>query len=368
MTDNVGYKLSLTYRILMKVERQDCGSAHNGPLAKGCEYCVKGSKMVLFVTGRCRTGCYYCPVSFEKKGRDVIYANELKVSDKNEILEEAESMEAEGTGITGGDPLIDIDRTIRAIRLLKDHFGEDHHIHLYTSTVDQEKVKRLIDAGLDEIRFHPSENDWSDMNGSGLEEIAKMDIDVGIEVPALPDHEEGLVSLIEYASKIGIKFVNLNELEFSESNWEMMENHHYDMKDDISAAVSGSEELALKMIEKFPNMRIHYCSSCFKDGVQLRNRLIRKAEHIAEEYDVVTEDGTLLKGYAYPDDLDEAAAFLKDEYDVPDELMFIDRENNRLEVASWVLEEIAEELPFKCCISEQYPTADKLEVERIPLN
>ena len=368
MTDNVDYKLSHTIPFFMKVERQECGSAHNGPLAKGCEYCIRGSKMVLFVTGRCRTGCFYCPVSFEKKGRDVIYANELRVSERNEILDEAESMEAEGTGITGGDPLIDIDRTIRAIRLLKDRFGDGHHIHLYTSTVNPEKVRRLIDAGLDEIRFHPPVKRWSDMEGSGLEEITKMDIDVGMEVPALPDHEDGLTALLGYASRIGIKFVNLNELEFSESNWEMMDHHHYDMKDDISAAVSGSEELAFRMMEIYPDLPIHYCSSCFKDGVQLRNRLIRKANHIAKEYDVVTEDGTLLKGYAYPEDLEDAAAFLKEEYDVPDELMFIDSENDRLEVASWVLEEIADELPFKCCISEQYPTADRLEVERIPLN
>jgi len=352
----------------MSIERQDCGSAHSGPLAKGCEYCIKGSKMVLFVTGRCRTGCYYCPVSFEKKGRDVIYANELKVSDREEIISEAESMDAEGTGITGGDPLIDVDRTIRAIRLLKERFGEGHHIHLYTSTVDPEKVRKVIDAGLDEIRFHPPLAEWTDMEGSKLSEIMKMDIDVGFEVPALPDHEKELEALLSYASKIGVKFVNLNELEFSESNWEMMDHHDYDMKDDISAAVLGSEEVAFRMMEKFPDLPIHYCSSSFKDGVQLRNRLIRKAEHIAEEYDVVTEDGTLLKGYAYPEDLEDAAAFLREEYDVPDELMFIDRDNNRLEVASWVLEEIAEELPFKCCISEQYPTADKLEVERIPLN
>ena len=79
---------------MMSIERQDCGSAHNGPLAKGCEYCVKGSKMVLFVTGRCRTGCFYCPVSFETKGLDVIYANEMKVSDKEEIIQEAEAMES----------------------------------------------------------------------------------------------------------------------------------------------------------------------------------------------------------------------------------------------------------------------------------
>ena len=352
----------------MSIERQDCGSAHSGPLAKGCEYCIRGSKMVLFVTGKCRTGCYYCPVSFEKKGRDVIYANELRVSDREEIIAEAESMDAEGTGITGGDPLIDVDRTVRAIRLLKERFGADHHIHLYTSTVDVEKVRKVMDAGLDEIRFHPPLEKWEDMEGSPLEEIAKMDLDVGMEVPALPDHERELSALLSYASKIGIKFVNLNELEFSESNWEMMDRHEYDMKDDISAAVLGSEDVAFRMMERYPELPIHYCSSSFKDGVQLRNRLIRKAEHIAQEYDVVTEDGTLLKGYAYPEDLEEGAAFLREEYDVPDELMFIDSENNRLEVASWVLEELADELPFKCCISEQYPTADRLEVERTPLN
>lgn len=352
----------------MNVERQECGSAHTGPLAEGCKHCMNGSKMVLFVTGRCRTGCYYCPVSLERKGNDVIYANELKVSDKKEIIEEAESMDATGTGITGGDPLVNVERTVRAIRLLKDHFGENHHIHLYTSTVDPEKVKTLIDAGLDEIRFHPPVSSWRDMDSSELSAIAKMDIDVGIEVPALPDHEEGLIALLSYASDIGIKFVNLNELEFSESNWDMMEEHGYELKDDISAAIAGSEEVAFRMMEKFPDLPIHFCSSCFKDGVQLRNRLIRRANHIAEEYDVVTDDGTLMKGYAYPEDLDEAAEFLKEEYDVPDELMFIDRENNRLEVAPWVLEEIAEELPFKCYISEQYPTADRLEVERMPLN
>lgn len=352
----------------MSIIRQECGSAHSGPLAKGCEHCMKGSKMVLFITGKCKTGCYYCPVSFEKKMKDVIYANELKVSDKAEILEEAESMEATGTGITGGDPLIDTERTIRAIRLLKDRFGEDHHIHLYTSTMDPEKVRMLIDSGLDEIRFHPPLALWNNMDSTPLSEIAKMDIDVGIEVPALPDHESELEALLSYASSIGIRFVNLNELEFSESNYDMMDEHGYDLKDDISAAIAGSEETAFRMMEKFTDLPIHFCSSSFKDGVQLRNRLLRRANHIAKEYDIVTEDGTILKGLAYPEDLEEAAAFLKEEYEVPDSLIFIDSERNRLEVASWVLEELADELPFKCYISEEYPTADRLEVERTPLN
>ena len=75
-----------------------------------------------------------------------------------------------------------------------------------------------------------------------------------------------------------------------------------------------------------------------------------------------------MKGLIYADDLDAADAYMKDQYDVPDELIFIDSERNRIEIASWIVEELADELPFKCYISEEYPTADRLEVERIPLN
>ena len=324
--------------------------------------------MVLFVTGRCSTGCFYCPVSFEKKGMDVVYANERKVATMEEVFEEAESMDATGTGITGGDPLINMDRTLRVIKALKERYGKGHHIHLYTSTLDPEKVRQLMEAGLDEIRFHPPTTNWTSMENTALKDIAKMDIDVGLEVPALPDYGKQLTQLIGYAQSVGVSFVNLNELEFSESNWDMMEAHNYQLEDEISSAIKGSKELALEIMKSFPKMRIHLCSSSFKDGVQLRNRLIRKAEHMAKEYVVVTEDGTVLIGLIYADDLKAAVKLMKNEYDVPDELMYLDKERNRLEIAPWVVEELAGELPFKCYMSEEYPTADRLEVERTPLN
>lgn len=352
----------------MKITTHECGSVNCGPMAVGCRHCFKGSKMVLFVTGKCGTGCFYCPVSFEKMGKDVVYANERKVRTDAEIIDEARMMGATGTGITGGDPLVNMRRTLKVIRLLKDEFGEEHHIHLYTSTIDKDRVAELIDAGLDEIRFHPPVKLWKSLETTQLGEIAKMKIDVGIEVPALPDYKEELDALITSAKTLKIKFVNLNELEFSESNWDMMKERDYKIRDDISAAVLGSRELALRMIETHQDMRVHFCPSNFKDSVQLRNRLIRRAEHIAQEYDVITDDGTIVRGLAYPEDLNKAIELLKNEYDVPDELMSKDDEHRRLIIASWVLEEIAEELPFKCYISETYPTADALEVERIPLN
>jgi pyruvate formate-lyase activating enzyme-like uncharacterized protein len=329
---------------------------------------MNGSKMVLFITGKCGTGCFYCPVSNEKKGNDVIYANEKRVSDENDIIAEAESMDATGTGITGGDPLTNTDRTVRMIRMLKERFGKEHHIHLYTSTIDLEKVKRLEAAGLDEIRFHPSADLWECIGTTDLGKIiTSVKMDVGIEVPSLPDLAPQLEKLVGDVIKLGIRFVNINELEFSESNWDMMGARQYELKDEISSAVLSSDTAALRIMKRFPKADIHFCSSTFKDSVQLRKRLIRTAEKNAKEYEVVTDDGTVLKGLIYADDLIAAAELLRTEYDVPDELMFIDPVRKRMEIAPWIVEELAEELPFKCYIIEEYPTADRLEVERTPL-
>lgn len=103
----------------MRTTRMECGSARTGPLATGCEHCLNGSKMVLFVTGLCDSGCFYCPVSFERKDKDAVYADEMLVSEEDDIIEEAVSIGATGTGITGGDPLLNIDRTVSFIRMLR---------------------------------------------------------------------------------------------------------------------------------------------------------------------------------------------------------------------------------------------------------
>ncbi|MFA7622825.1 MAG: radical SAM protein [Candidatus Methanomethylophilaceae archaeon] len=351
----------------MRTTRMECGSARTGPLATGCEHCLNGSKMVLFVTGLCDSGCFYCPVSFERKDKDAVYADEMLVSEEDDIIEEAVSIGATGTGITGGDPLLNIDRTVSFIRMLKARFGPDHHIHLYTATMDADKAGTLRDAGLDEIRFHPPEHMWDRLEETPLREIAEMGgMDVGIEVPALPGHEDGLRSLLDFCDSAAIKFVNLNELEFSESNWHMMEDMKYGLLDEISSAVGGSAVTAAAVMRGRRKTPVHFCSSAFKDGVQLRRRLIRRAERVAEDYDLVTDDGTILRGLLYADDPGAAVELMADRYDVPKELMRIS--DFGLEIASWIIEELASELPYKCYISERYPTADGLEVERVPLN
>ena len=348
------------------LHKMECGSLCTGHVAEGCRHCIDGSKMVLFVTGRCGWNCYYCPVSLEKKGKDVIYANEGRVYTDDEIIAEAEAMDATGTGITGGDPLLDMDRTVHMIRLLKDRFGKEHHIHLYTATIDPEKAKRLQDAGLDEIRFHPPESVWTEMSSTRLREtVESLDIDVGVEVPALPHRERELNALVAYCREVGVDFVNLNELEFSESNWDMMEAYGYSVRDELSSAVDGSRETAVAVLKANKRADVHFCSSTFKDGIQLRRRLIRRAEHTAKPYQQVTEDGTLVRGYLYAKDLGAAESELRS-MGVPEDMYEVLQD--RIEVAPWILEDIADSVEHRCYLSEQYPTADGLEVERTPLN
>ena len=324
--------------------------------------------MVLFITGRCSTDCFYCPISPKKKGKDVMFANERMISDLSEMLEEAVSMDATGTGITGGDPLISMERTVSAIKMLKERFGPSHHIHLYTSAVDAAKAKELCAAGLDEIRFHPPMDQWEAMDFREISEIiSETSLDVGLEVPAIPGNEDRLERLVILASEAGVDFININEFEFSESNWNMMEEMHYTVKDDLSSAVAGSEEMAVHLMKKYPGCPIHFCSSAFKDGVQLRKRLIRRANVIAKKHDIVTDDGTIIKGIVCADDLNEAVAALS-EMKVPKELMLIDEERKRIEVAPWKLRKISKKLPYRSYIIEEYPTFDRMEVERTPLD
>jgi pyruvate formate-lyase activating enzyme-like uncharacterized protein len=359
-------------------------SAYINPLSPACRMCAKGSKMVILITGLCSAKCFYCPLSFEKGGRDRIFADEWELDnerDTHALIREAESIDAAGAGITGGDPLVVWKRVKTYIALLKKTFGDSFHIHLYTSALyNADHLRDLVSVGLDEVRFHPRPNTWGHMDTSPIkttiQTMVDSPVDVAIEIPVLPEMKKEILSLITWADKHAVRWVNLNELEFSERNCEAFRKRGYTVKNDVSAAVHGSQETALQLLKlvqhKDLSIGVHYCSVSFKDGVQLKNRIKRRANHVAKPYDVITKDGTLLKGVIYPSNhsLRHLERLLKNTYRIPAHLLFLDTEKKRIELAPWLLENIARKLPkdsYSCYLLEEYPTADRLEVERTPL-
>lgn len=373
---------------MKKIYTIEDNSAYFGTLPNGCKYCGPGQKLVLLITGKCVRRCFYCPLSLRKRGKSAIYANELKVRSGHleEIIGEAQAISALGTGITGGDPMVTPELTIEAIQLLKNNFGKKHHIHLYTAgDFEPRYVEKLAVAGLDELRFHPPLATWGKKNRN-LEQLVKKSIQngisVGAEIPVLPGSTFIINQFAKYLNSIGSEFLNLNELEFSESNWIRFKAHGYKQKNPISNSVKGSEEDAFKVLTQLANddeleLCVHYCSAQFKDRQQLTNRLKRRAKNVKRPFEVMTDEPTFLLGiieYSSQIELKELKNLSKNlinKFEIPHKLMEFNSKSNRLEIAPWVLDELRSELPKKmqdrCFIIEEYPTADRLEVERIPL-
>jgi len=362
-----------------------------GELPKGCQQCVRGEKLVIFVTGICPRKCYFCPVSDEKWGKDVTFANERKILTTADILAEAEMMNAKGAGITGGDPLAKVDRCVRYIKELKKKFGQSFHIHLYTSQrlVSDSAFQKLYQAGLDEIRFHLDLDSQQFWHKLGMAQ--KFPWDLGVEVPLIPKKKKELIKLIDYIQG-KVSFLNLNELEVSDNKMSKLLQMGYKTTGQFSYAVENSLELGQKLInyvqeKKYP-LKVHVCTAKLKDATQLTNRIKRESEGAKYDFDAVDEEGLLTRGALYLEELmpgfdyrkkldgvdkQELIAKLqplfeqiKQECKLQDHEIFLDEEKPRILISRKnvrVHKDKLEELGLKPAIVKEYPTADQLEIE-----
>ncbi len=328
-------------------------------LSRGCEQCAMGGKLVLFVYGYCdERDCFYCPLGENRKNVDTVYANERPVQSDDDVLAEAHQMNALGTSVTGGEPQEVLDRTCHYISLLKNEFGEEHHVHLYTGiTGDRGTMQALADAGLDEIRFHPPFEQWGDLHGTAWEDILYIAREEGIspafEIPGIRAEPEFLEFLDEGAAD----FCNINQFEMSDGNAQRMKAQGYELESGHMSAVEGSKAVLEDMAQ---HPKVYFCTSVFKDAAQHRNRLKRMADTIRREFDEVTPDGTIVYGKT-----GVTAARLAD-LGVPEEF-YVEKENH-VELAWWLLEEMIAEGDLETGeIVEQYPTHDRTVVERTPL-
>ncbi len=375
-----------------------------GNLAKGCVSCVRGAKVVIFITGLCSRHCYFCPTSDDKQYKDVLYANERKIEVKNneqmlsEIVSEAKLQNARGAGITGGDPLQRLDRTCKVIKHLKEIFDDKFHIHLYTplDLVSKKTLTKLFEAGLDEIRFHPDLD--SDALWKRIELAREFSWDVGVEIPVIPDKLKEMENLAMFL-KGQIDFLNLNELEVADNSQSKLLEMGFQCKDASSYAVAGSETVAKQLMEfilqeKQIRYSVHYCSAKLKDGVQLTQRILRTGKNIKRPFEKITGEGLLERGVIYLPDLipsfgyaDKLAKLtdserkdllekisqlhetIKKEHTVKSSELVIDERKLRLITSPTIAKKIAKRRKdVKCAIVLEYPTYDQIEMELEFLN
>jgi len=358
-------------------------------LPKGCAMCVRGEKLVLFVTGLCPNKCFYCPISEQKCGKDVVYANEWKIAKEKDIFEEAKLTKAKGAGITGGDPLVKLDRVVHYIQFLKKKFGKKFHIHLYTplTLVNEARLKKLHNAGLDEIRFHPMldrPDEWKRILFA-----KKFKWDVGVEIPIIPGKKKQTLDLLKFIED-KVDFLNLNELEISDTNANKLVQKGFRQKSDLSYAVKGSQEMALQLLNylKKSRLNVHYCTAQTKDKAQLSRRIKRRALNVAKKFDFVTKEGTLVRGCIYLKGfvpgvgyrkllertnrklilkkLNGIKSIVQKKFRIPKSLIEVDSVKLRIITSIVIVDELSSEikkLGLIPAVVEEYPTWDAMEVD-----
>ncbi len=336
------------------------GNCNN--VTEGCKHCVLGKKLVLFISGKCSRNCWYCSLSNKRKNKDIMWANEreCKIGDVNAVIEEVRASNADSAGITGGDPLLFLDRTIKYATALKKEFGKKFHIHVYLplTLVTPEKLEKLSKC-IDEVRFHPNflaqgkEEMQNDMEKIKIACSFWKRENMGIEMPCFPEKKKEILEFIRSIDPY-IGFANLNELEISETN-DALINKHYNLNDD-SYTIRGSKPAGIWILGQCEKLKVkakvHFCSANTKNSYQYQNRL--KLHNILP-FGHKTNEGTVI--YLVTKKLPLG---IKTGY-------FIDKQKNQV-ILSEKLASILLKKGVKIRRIEEHPTSDRESVEEEDIN
>ncbi|PIN77749.1 hypothetical protein COV15_01560 [Candidatus Woesearchaeota archaeon CG10_big_fil_rev_8_21_14_0_10_34_12] len=335
-------------------------------ISSGCKYCVKGRKLVLFISGKCSRNCSYCSLSEKRKNKDTIWANERECRNIKEVIKEARESRATSAGITGGDPLLFLSRTLKFAEELKKTFGKNFHIHIYlpTKLVTKEKLKKLSKY-IDGVRFHPGFL-ANKLNEKQIrEEITKIKLaklfwdkkNIGIELPMIPDKKKEIFAFIKQVKPF-ISFVNLNEFEISDTNFNYIIKH-YKLNSD-TYTIKNSVQAGLWIIKQCKksrlNLKIHLCTAKTKNFFQYQNRL---KLHTTLPYGFRTQEG-LVKYFAiYAKNNKELNKIFKEIKKLKH--LYIDASKNRIILSEKTTRKLLGK--YKITRVEEFPTYDGIEVE-----
>ncbi len=297
-----------------------------GHLSPACVECTgaRGSE-TFSTTFKCHRDCYFC---FNHNVADY----ERFVREGCPWEEGIERAAAERSlaciGLTGGEPLLNLDDSIRFLERARELFPQAH-LRMYTSgdLLTEEGAQRLRDAGLAEIRFSVKDDDPPEMQQRVLDamRLAKRYIpSVMAEMPVIPGSDEHMRHLLRTFDEVGLDGINLLEFCFPFCNWPefarrgfVLKNPPFDVMYDYGysggLAVAGSERLTLELmgwaIDEGLRLGLHYCSLDNKHRSEMRQKNERaKGAHPCLAFD--DEDFFLKAAKVFGNDVAVAARVL----------------------------------------------------------
>ncbi len=259
-----------------------------------------------------------------------------------------------------------LSRTLKYASALKKRFGKKFHIHIYLPTkfATSDKLKKLAKY-IDEVRFHP-EFLSKELNEKEIEE----DVDkiktaskifgkenTGIELPMIPEKKREILNFILLIRDY-IGFVNLNELELGDTNFNYMTSHY--KLDKMGYVIKGSLDAGKWLLNELKKhkvkLNVHLCTAELKNWHQYKNRLLR---HKIMPFGKRTEDGSVVYYSVYSHELKKLLRTLNGKG-------YLDKIGKRIIVPEYIAEKLILQ-GFKVKRVEEYPTFDRAEIEVVNL-
>ena len=182
-----------------------------GGLSPGCRICKEGTWDCIFTTMKCNLECEFC-YSPHAIPRD--YDGSVFGRTPEQIAENHARTHVTGISFSGGEPFVDAQKLFEWVAWFTSRY-QDRYYWVYTNGLlaDEEKLRRLGELGVDEIRFNTAATGYDHpMVMRNLATAARSIPNVMVEIPAIPEHVPKLLSCLAEWCALGVKFLNLHEL------------------------------------------------------------------------------------------------------------------------------------------------------------
>ena len=206
---------------------------HIGKISPGCYSCFVDDKYCKNIVAglSCNCSCTYCASGAlnSKYSEKEKLENLLRFKVDRELLIKETSMPdykpRKMSFSGGGEPLLYVDNISAYMAL----FNEIHKplerkpwYFLYTNGIlaTKKNLETLHSLGFDEIRFHLGATNFSESVYRKMREAVKYFNTVSVETPAWPFHREKLFQMLPRIQDIGVKHLNVTEVELNVNNFE----------------------------------------------------------------------------------------------------------------------------------------------------
>ncbi len=263
-------------------------------LSPGCQICMAGRWSCLFVNNLCNARCFYCPSSQDDLSEPA--TNHLTFDDAGFHACYLKRFGFTGAAISGGEPFMSFERTLDYITRIREVNGNGFHIWMYTNGIlsSPEKLRRLVAAGLNELRFDLTAVGYRVDQAARAVGVIET---VAVEVPAIEGEISQLKKMAAGLAAAGVGHLNLHQLRCTPYSAARMIERGISFIHAPFVLSAWSEVIALEVmasaLESGLDLPVHFCSFLYKYHNQNCAARRRAAGLLQESIHSVTPAGYL---------------------------------------------------------------------------